>query len=204
MQKIRVVELGFKVKGIPGHTNLQSLNDLNRDDSDSSSSTFSVNINRYQNRNDNNFCINTDNSNGVDSNISSNNSDRLEFEIDNNNIHSTDDSEHEVLSSGSEIFERNFENQNDFLQNDNQKQLYLLTNLKEWAMKGVNFVKIDSLLKILAPLFPNLPKSYKSLLHTPRETVTIALEDGEFFIRVLEKILMIDLCNNISWIIKRL
>lgn len=96
MQKIRVVELGFKAKGIPGNTNLQSLNDLNRDDSDSS--TSSVNTNRCENRNDNNtFCINTDNSNGVDSNISSNNSNRLEFEIDNNNIDSIDDSEHEVV-----------------------------------------------------------------------------------------------------------
>lgn len=195
MQKIGVVKLGFKVKGIPEYTNLQSLEDLNRDDHShsDSSSTCSDNISRCENRNDNNtFCINTDN--GVDSNISSNNSDELEFEIDNNNIHSTDDSsEHEVLSSGSEIFERNLENLNNFLQNDDQKQLYLLTNLREWAMKGVSFVKVDNLLKVLAPLFPNLPKSYKSLLHTPRETITIALENGEFFLKVLKKILMIDL-----------
>jgi len=57
MQKIKVVELGFKVKRIPGYTNLQLLNDLNRDDNDSISSISNDNINQYENRNDNNTFV---------------------------------------------------------------------------------------------------------------------------------------------------
>lgn len=132
----------------------------------------------------------TDNSNEVDFDIdvnSNNNYDILESDMD-NSIHSThDSSEHEVLSSASEIFERNPESINEFLQDDVQKEMFLLTNLREWARKGISFVKIDDLLKILSVLFPNLPRNYKSLVHTPRKTVTIPLGNGKFFYKDIRK-----------------
>ncbi|TGZ51553.1 hypothetical protein DBV15_12259 [Temnothorax longispinosus] len=148
---------------------LDDFSHLSRSNSDSSSiNTASGDIIRYDNTNGNNFySVNTDNCNTVDNNM---NNDELDPNID--NTHSTDDS-NEVL--------------NHFLQNDIEKEIYLLTNLREWAMKGVSFVKVDNLLKILRTLFPNLPKSCKSLLHTPRKTVTVALGNGQFFYKGIRK-----------------
>lgn len=47
-------------------------------------------------------------------------------------------------------------------------EAYLLNFLKEWGVRDVSFHKIDQLLAGLRIIFPCLPKSYKTLLHTSR------------------------------------
>lgn len=47
-------------------------------------------------------------------------------------------------------------------------ETYLLNFLKEWAVRDVSFQKMDKLLAGLRVIFPSLPKSYKTILRTPR------------------------------------
>jgi len=46
---------------------------------------------------------------------------------------------------------------------------YVLNSIKEWAKKGVSFAKVNELLKLIRPIYPNLPQSYQTLLQTPRD-----------------------------------
>lgn len=47
-------------------------------------------------------------------------------------------------------------------------ETYLLNFISEWGMRDVSFKKIDKLLAELRVIFPGLPKSYKTILHTLR------------------------------------
>ncbi|XP_071567209.1 uncharacterized protein [Temnothorax nylanderi] len=51
-------------------------------------------------------------------------------------------------------------------------ETYLLNFLTEWGIRDVSFKKMDKLLAGLRVIFPGLPKSYKTILRTPR-TVNI-------------------------------
>lgn len=51
-------------------------------------------------------------------------------------------------------------------------EAYLLNFLTEWGVRDVSFKKLDKLLAGLRVIFPGLPKSYKTILHTLR-TVNI-------------------------------
>lgn len=53
-----------------------------------------------------------------------------------------------------------------------------MRSLKQWALRGVSFVKFDALLGVLRPLFNFLPRSYKTLLHTLRRNELVTLGDG--------------------------
>ncbi|XP_032680555.1 uncharacterized protein LOC116848507 [Odontomachus brunneus] len=57
-----------------------------------------------------------------------------------NSVDTADDhSEDEALTSCSEIFEENPTNINEFLRSNDKKEMYLLRNLRKWAMKGVQY-----------------------------------------------------------------
>lgn len=64
-------------------------------------------------------------------------------------------------------------------ENDEQRNLYALETLREWAFKGgVSMKMLDNLLLRLKILFPILPKSYKTLLQTPPDLGVQQLRDG--------------------------
>ena len=65
--------------------------------------------------------------------------------------------------------------------NDDERAEYLLRALKEWAMRGVSCTKIDKLLLLLRPLYPNFPRSYKTLLQTPRSVPTFPIDGGSMW-----------------------
>lgn len=52
-------------------------------------------------------------------------------------------------------------------QDEEQTKLYLLSELRKWGLRNVSKHKVDDILKIFNPIFPFLPKSYKTLLRTP-------------------------------------
>jgi len=58
---------------------------------------------------------------------------------------------------------------------------YLEFTLREWAKRGVSKKKVTELLKALHPLHNNLPRDARTLLKTPRSTVTTALGLGEMW-----------------------
>lgn len=65
--------------------------------------------------------------------------------------------------------------------NEEEKNNYLLNGLREWSLRGVPKKKVDELLALLIPIFPFLPKSYKTLLHTMRKVTVSDYGDGQFW-----------------------
>ncbi|XP_046391215.1 uncharacterized protein LOC124159448 [Ischnura elegans] len=65
------------------------------------------------------------------------------------------------------IFEEVIVANNPQLQDDEDREAYLLRALKEWAHRGVSLKKIDTLLSILNPIHPYLPLTHSALLGTP-------------------------------------
>lgn len=76
--------------------------------------------------------------------------------------------------SSSDELENNTEIEIEYLRNCSvyDKEAYLLNFLTEWGVRDVSFKKMDKLLAGLRVIFPSLPKSYKTILSTPR-TVNI-------------------------------
>lgn len=58
---------------------------------------------------------------------------------------------------------------------------HIVESLAEWGKKGVSGQKIDELLLILRPVYPSLPKSYRTLLKTPRKNDIVNMESGKFW-----------------------
>lgn len=68
------------------------------------------------------------------------------------------------------------------LRDDNEERnAYIIHELKKWAMKGVSCKKIDALLRVLQIVFPILPKTYRSLLQTERSTNLMEMGNGTFW-----------------------
>ncbi|XP_024879120.1 uncharacterized protein LOC112459317 [Temnothorax curvispinosus] len=65
-------------------------------------------------------------------------------------------------------------------ENDEDRSFYALATLREWALEGgvLSMKKLNNLLLRLRVLFPNLPKSYKTLLQTPPILGVQQLPDG--------------------------
>ncbi|CAG9763612.1 unnamed protein product [Ceutorhynchus assimilis] len=60
--------------------------------------------------------------------------------------------------------------------------------LQQWALSNkVNNMALSNLLKILKPHFPNLPLDARTLLKTPRNTLTRLMDPGEFYYFGIEK-----------------
>lgn len=70
-------------------------------------------------------------------------------------------------------------NENHF-ETEQQKTNYVAENLREWAIYDgyISKKKLDDLLFRLNPIFPTLPKSYKTLLRTPKHLDICVLADG--------------------------
>lgn len=68
-------------------------------------------------------------------------------------------------------------------ENDEERQLYVIQSLNEWALESVNLsmTTLDSLLNRLHPAFPACPKSYKTLLNTPSSIPVTNFESGGQF-----------------------
>lgn len=81
----------------------------------------------------------------------------------------TDDSENESIDA---VFD-----------NDEQKERYIILSLHEWASSSgiLSMSKIGELLAWLRLVFPNLPKSYKTLLGTPDNINIINFRNGGQF-----------------------
>lgn len=75
------------------------------------------------------------------------------------------------------------ENIDEVFDNDEQKERYITLSLYEWALSGgiLSMSKIDELLAWLRPVFPNLPKSYKTLLGTADNINIINFRNGGQF-----------------------
>lgn len=71
--------------------------------------------------------------------------------------------------------------ENDLVINNAQINAYVLRNLKEWGKSGVTGQKINELLRILKIVFPKLPKDYRSLLSTPRNTPVKNIGNGQLW-----------------------
>lgn len=55
------------------------------------------------------------------------------------------------------------------------------SRLKTWALKNnVRGTAVDSLLQILNPHFPDVPKDHRTLLSTPRDVPTVQMSDGQY------------------------
>lgn len=57
-------------------------------------------------------------------------------------------------------------------------EAYLLNFLTEWGVRDVSFRKMDKLLAGLRVIFPGLPKSYKTILHTLRTVNVKEISQG--------------------------
>ncbi|KMQ83910.1 hypothetical protein RF55_18806 [Lasius niger] len=67
------------------------------------------------------------------------------------------------------------------LRDDNEERnAYILRELKKWAMRGVSCKKIYALFKVLQMVFPTLPRSYRILLKTSRTINLMDMENGKF------------------------
>ncbi|KYN24347.1 PREDICTED: uncharacterized protein LOC108758228 [Trachymyrmex cornetzi] len=66
---------------------------------------------------------------------------------------------------------------------EEQKTNYVKENLREWATYDgiISKKKLDNLLLRLNPFFPTLPKTYKTLLSTPKHLEILELPDGSTF-----------------------
>ncbi|XP_071639983.1 uncharacterized protein [Temnothorax longispinosus] len=68
------------------------------------------------------------------------------------------------------------------LRDDNEERnAYILCELKKWAIRGVSCKKIDALLRVLQIVFPTLPRTYRTLLKTPRSTNLVNMGNGKFW-----------------------
>ncbi|TGZ47888.1 Uncharacterized protein DBV15_12984 [Temnothorax longispinosus] len=66
------------------------------------------------------------------------------------------------------------------------RDVYILRTLKAWALRGVSRKKINDLLSRLQPLFPILPKSYKTLLKTPRKVLLKVIGTGKMWYKGIQ------------------
>lgn len=73
-------------------------------------------------------------------------------------------------------------------ENDEQKENYVLSALRKWALSSgvISMSKIDELLAKLRPVFNNLPKSYKTLLKTDDVHITQVENGGQFWYRGIQ------------------
>ena len=92
------------------------------------------------------------------------------------------DSEASRPSSSGDSVQSSDVEENVYLPNqmtDAEKERYLVQNLEESACCGVSKSKVDDLLKRLNPVFPSVPRSYKTLLKPPRVVDGIKLSDND-------------------------
>lgn len=107
---------------------------------------------------------------------------------DGDSVH--DDSDQAEDQNNGGIYDVVYEDEEDQIEglmDDNGERFqYIADRIKKWAMKGVAFTKVDELLKILRPIYPNLPKSYRTLLETPRDLEVDTIGDHQIWYKGIE------------------
>ncbi|XP_071578935.1 uncharacterized protein [Temnothorax nylanderi] len=90
-----------------------------------------------------------------------------------NEVDHEDDASEDSDDYDEDVNENNFET-------EKQKDNYVAENLREWAIHegSISKKKLDNLLHRLNPVFPTLPKSYKTLLRTLKHLDVCELPDG--------------------------
>lgn len=74
-------------------------------------------------------------------------------------------------------------------ENDEEKEQYVIESLTEWALESghLSMKKLDNLLNRLHPVFPNCPKSYKTLLNTSFNIPIIEFENGRLWYKGIKQ-----------------
>ncbi|KYM95810.1 hypothetical protein ALC62_13537 [Cyphomyrmex costatus] len=67
------------------------------------------------------------------------------------------------------------------------KEVYLRVTLTEWASRGVSKRKVNSLLSLLRRVHPELPKTYVTLLNTPKTTVVTEIDNGHIWYKGIKR-----------------
>jgi len=97
----------------------------------------------------------------VNDGINDNINDNIEYDINNNDTLINYDNQENINYN---IFENE-----SVSQNEEKIKTYILTRLRKWGLYNVSKRKVDEILKLFKPILYFLPKSYKTLLRTPRE-----------------------------------
>lgn len=71
--------------------------------------------------------------------------------------------------------------------NEFDEDIYLRMALTEWASHGVSKRKVNSLLNILHKVHPELPKTYVTLLNTPKTTAVSEIDNGRVWYKGIKK-----------------
>ncbi|KAE8739051.1 hypothetical protein FOCC_FOCC015456 [Frankliniella occidentalis] len=102
------------------------------------------------------------------------------FPHDSNQSDNSDSESSRSRVSSANEFDPNENNDNVMFENEADKERYLVFALRQWALEGgvLSMSKLDSLLAILNLIFPNVPKSYKTLLQTPLNTEIVREDNG--------------------------
>ena len=90
------------------------------------------------------------------------------------------ESDYEAIeASSSEAGEENA-HEGPILENEAQKERYIINSVRQWATTGgyISMTKVDDLLRRLGDVYPNMPKSYKTLLQTPKK-LPVIYSDGD-------------------------
>ncbi|KAE8739894.1 hypothetical protein FOCC_FOCC014593 [Frankliniella occidentalis] len=164
------------------------------DSTDSENNDDNVNLNGNDNQNDNDNQID-DNETESDNHSEHDNENNSGSNSENNSVNDNDsdnqsDSDQDNINDDSD----------DSDDEDFNVMNYLKNGLQNWAMRGVSKRKVDELLKMLRRVHPELPKSYKTLLHTPKTTNVVQIENGNIWYKgvrnCLNQVVTQDYLNN--------
>lgn len=99
-----------------------------------------------------------------------------------------DDSQSENNISGdnnvnwsTETTQESMEDITDNKSDEFNKSVYLRMTLTEWASHDISKRKVNSLLSLLHKVHPELPKTYVSLLNTPKTTAVFEIDNGHMW-----------------------
>ncbi|KAE8739188.1 hypothetical protein FOCC_FOCC015311, partial [Frankliniella occidentalis] len=146
----------------------------NSDDRDKSGSD---NSGETEPSDDNDGCE-SDNSGNID-NSGSDNSGNID-DIDSDNSGNNDDSDN------ADSDDPQPSNSEDLIENDFDRNQYVLGFIKEWAKYGVTAAKTDELLCGMKRVFPLLPKTTRTLLNTPGKSNFEQIGTGLFWYKGIQ------------------
>lgn len=102
-----------------------------------------------------------------------------------NSINSSDEHSSSHESNNSDESNSNSDEEEERLQfaNENEREQYVVRILREWVQEGgiMSMQKLDSLLAKLYHVFPNIPRSYKTLLQTLNQIDINQVNGGELW-----------------------
>lgn len=156
-------------------------NNMNENDNDINMNENDNDIQMNENDNENN----NENLNGNLNENYVNENDYANDYVDNESIGENSDDDEDMEDLYHEI-----ELENEQAAANEDPTDYLRRTLREWSLRGVSLRKLDSLLKILALLYPDLPKTHTGLLGTPHAhnaDEIVQMGTGLFWYKGIEK-----------------